>query len=99
MCLKGLQMAYNPADYLTADQLAASEKLQHDYKELKRWAAEPTQISTRTVSEFLSTIQYGLMNEGHNSPAHRLHYIGWAMNTIKTQLAALNTMLKPAPDP
>jgi len=93
MCLKGLQMAYNPADYLTAEQLAASPRLRRDYEKLKKWAAEPTMISPQAIDGFLSTVQYGLMNEGHNAPAHRLHYIDWAMNTIKTQLATLNAML------
>ncbi|MHC4741325.1 MAG: gamma-glutamylcyclotransferase family protein [Planctomycetota bacterium] len=95
MCFKGLQMAYNPADYVTSEQLGASAELRRDYEELKRWAAEPTRIPQQTIGAFLSTVHYGLMNEGHRRPYHRLHYIDWAMNAIQTQLATLNNSLKP----
>lgn len=95
MCLKGLQLAYNPADYLTSEQLAASAKLRQEYEDLKRWAAEPTRISKRTIGSFLSTVHYGLMNEGHHRPYHKLHYIDWAINAIQAQLATVNTALKP----
>jgi len=96
MCLKGLQMGYNPTDYLTAEQLAASPKLRQEYAELKRWAAEPTRIDQETISTFLTTVHYGLMNEGHHCPFHKLHYIDWAMTAIAAQLATLNTTLPPA---
>ncbi len=95
MCLKGLQMAYNPADYLTSEQLAASAELRQEYEYLKRWAAEPTRIPKRTIGSFLSTVHYGLMNEGHHRPYHKLHYIDWAINAIQAQLATVNTALKP----
>ncbi|MHC4265951.1 MAG: gamma-glutamylcyclotransferase family protein, partial [Planctomycetota bacterium] len=45
LCLKGLQLAYNPADYLTNDQLRRNKRLRQEYEELKKWADEPTQIS------------------------------------------------------
>ena len=95
MCLKGLQLGYNPTDYLTTEQLAASPKLRQEYAELKRWAAGPTRIDQETISTFLSTVHYGLMNEGHHRPFHKLHYIDWAMNAIAAQLATLNTTLTP----
>lgn len=95
MCLKGLQLAYNPADYLTSEQLAANAKLRQEYEDLKRWAAEPTRIPKRTIGSFLSTVHYGLMNEGHHRPYHKLHYIDWAINAIQSQLATVNTALKP----
>ncbi|MBC8218812.1 MAG: gamma-glutamylcyclotransferase [Planctomycetes bacterium] len=98
MCLKGLQIAYNPADYLTSEQLAASEELRREYAQLKRWAAEPTRIDEQTISAFLSTVQYGLMNEGHRSPVHRLYYIDWALNAIERQLRTFNRQLKPISD-
>ncbi len=94
MCLKGLQMAYNPADYLTAEQLGSSRKLQREYEELKRWAAEPTQISPQIISRFLNTVQEGLMNEGHHRSAHELHYIDWALSAIDVQLRMFNKQLK-----
>jgi len=99
MCLKGLQLGYNPADYLTAEQLAASPKLRREYEELKRWAAEPTQISARTIRTFLSAVQLGLMNEGRRRPVHQLHYIDWAVNAIDRQLRNCNQMLKSPPTP
>ena len=37
MCLKGLQLSYNPADYLTAEQYKNNQRLQHQYEELKKW--------------------------------------------------------------
>jgi len=94
LCLKGLQLAYNPADYLSADQLKSSRKLQQEYEDLKRWAAEPTEISPQTISKFLNTVQDGLMNEGHRRPAHKLHYIDWALSAIDVQLRMFNKQLK-----
>jgi len=41
MCLKGLQLAYNPADYLTAEQLKKSAKLRREYEELKKASLDP----------------------------------------------------------
>jgi hypothetical protein len=62
LCLKGLQLAYNPGDYLSAEQLKENRKLHHDYEKLKSWAAEPTEISPQTISRFIKTVQAGLMN-------------------------------------
>ena len=98
LCLKGLQLAYNPADYLSAEQLKGSRKLQRQYEELKKWAAEPTQISYQTISRFVSTVQQGLMNERHYRPAHKLHYIDWALSAIDVQLRMFNKQLSKLPD-
>jgi gamma-glutamylcyclotransferase (GGCT)/AIG2-like uncharacterized protein YtfP len=94
MCLKGLQMGYNPADYLTAEQLAASAKLRRDYEELKAWALEPTPISPRIVKKFLAIVREGLMNERHRQPAHELHYIDWALAAIDVQIRMFNEQVK-----
>ncbi|MHC4623770.1 MAG: gamma-glutamylcyclotransferase family protein [Planctomycetota bacterium] len=94
LCLKGLQLAYNPADYLTAEQLKNSKKLRNQYEELKKWAAEPTQISPKTISSFIETVKDGLMNEMHRQPAHKLHYIDWALSAIDVQLRMFNKQLK-----
>jgi len=94
LCLKGLQLAYNPADYLSAEQLKRSEKLRQQYEDLKKWAAAPTEISPRIISKFLNTVQDGLMNERHRRPAHKLHYIDWALNAIDAQLQMFNKQLK-----
>jgi len=94
LCLKGLQFAYNPADYLTAEQLSKSKKLQREYEELKRWAAEPSEISSRTIRKFLDTIRDGLMNEGLHRPVHQLHYIDWALNAVDVQLRMFNKQLR-----
>ena len=94
LCLKGLQLAYNPADYLTVEQLKSSKKLRQQYEELKEWAAEPTQISPQTISKFLKTVQNGLMNERHRRPSHSLHYIDWALSAIDIQLRMFNKQLK-----
>jgi gamma-glutamylcyclotransferase (GGCT)/AIG2-like uncharacterized protein YtfP len=94
LCLKGLQLAYNPDDYLTAEQLRTSKKLQRDYEELKKWAAEPTEISHQIISRFVKTVQDGLMNEVHYRPAHKLHYIDWALSAIDVQLRMFNKQLK-----
>ena len=66
MCLKGLQLAYNPADYLTAEQLKNSAKLRREYEALKTWAANPTEISPKIIRDFLQTVREGLMNEAHH---------------------------------
>ncbi|MHC4555927.1 MAG: gamma-glutamylcyclotransferase family protein [Planctomycetota bacterium] len=94
LCLKGLQLAYNPADYLTAEQLKRSRKLQQQYEDLKKWADEPTEISPQTISRFVKTVQNGLMNEGHQRPIHKLHYIDWALSAIDVQLRMFNKQLK-----
>jgi len=94
LCLKGLQLAYNPADYLSAEQLKESSKLRQQYEELKKWAAEPAEITPQTISKFLNTVQSGLMNEGHRRPAHKLHYIDWALSAIDVQLRMFNKQLK-----
>ena len=94
MCLKGLQLAYNPADYLSAEQLRGNRKLQQQYEDLKKWAAAPTVISPQMISKFLNTVQDGLMNEGHRRPAHKLHYIDWTLSAIDVQLRMFNKQLK-----
>ncbi|MCH8119667.1 MAG: gamma-glutamylcyclotransferase [Planctomycetes bacterium] len=94
LCLKGLQLAYNPADYLTAEQLRGSRKLQQQYEQLKQWAAVPTEISPQTISKFLKTVQSGLMNEGHHRPAHKLHYIDWVLSAIDVQLRMFNKQVR-----
>jgi gamma-glutamylcyclotransferase (GGCT)/AIG2-like uncharacterized protein YtfP len=94
LCLKGLQIAWNADDYLTAEQLRANPRLRQQYHQLKRWAAEPTQISAPTIRRFLHTVQEGLMNERHYRPAHSLHYIEWAVAAIDTQLQAFNEQVK-----
>ncbi len=90
MCLKGLQLAYNPGDYLTAEQLRGSAKLRREYGKLKKWAAQPSPISRHTISRFLKTVQAGLMTEMHRRPAHKLHYIEWALGAIDVQLRMFN---------
>ena len=94
LCLKGLQLAYNPGDYLSADQLRQSRKLQREYRDLKKWAVEPTPIGHQTISKFLNTVQKGLMNEGHRQPVHKLHYIDWILSAIDVQLRMFNKQLK-----
>ncbi len=94
LCLKGLQLAYNPADYIAAEQLKADKKLRRDYRELKKWSAEPTEISAKTISKFISTVQQGLLNEAHRQAAHKLHYIDWALSAIDVQLRMFNKQLK-----
>jgi gamma-glutamylcyclotransferase (GGCT)/AIG2-like uncharacterized protein YtfP len=94
MALKGLQVAYNPADYITPEQMRFSKKLRNDYEELKRWAAYPTEITRQTRSRFLGLIHDGLMHEAHNRPAHKLHYIDWAMGAIDVQLRLFNKQIQ-----
>ncbi|MGD9110166.1 MAG: gamma-glutamylcyclotransferase [Phycisphaerales bacterium] len=94
LCLKGLQLAYNPGDYLTYEQLRSSAKLRREYKELKRWAAEPTEISPQAISIFIKTVREGLMTERHHNPSHRLYYIDWAVGAIDTQLRMFNQKIK-----
>jgi len=94
MCLKGLQLEYNPGDYLTVEQLRSSSKLRREYEELKQWAEEPTEIDSHTISSFLKTVRNGLMNEGLHRPAHKLHYIDWVLNTISVQLRTFNEQVK-----
>ncbi|MCF7956344.1 MAG: gamma-glutamylcyclotransferase [Phycisphaerae bacterium] len=90
MALKGLQIGYNPADYLTPLQLNSSKRARNQYEELKEWAHCPTEISRHTRSRFLQIVQHGLMNERNGKPAHKLHYIEWAIEAIDVQLRLFN---------
>ncbi|MBN2457167.1 MAG: gamma-glutamylcyclotransferase [Sedimentisphaerales bacterium] len=94
LCLKGLQLTYNPGDYLSAEQLKVSSKLRREYNQLKAWAVEPTEISPQTIGMFVKTVQKGLMNEGHHQPVHKLHYIDWALGAIDTQLRMFNKQIR-----
>ncbi|MBM4025336.1 MAG: gamma-glutamylcyclotransferase [Planctomycetes bacterium] len=94
VCLKGLQLAYNPGDYLTADQMQRNPRLRHRYQGLKAWANRPTPLGERTIRRFLDTVRHGLLNERHYRPAHPLHYIEWALNAIDTQLQAFNQQVR-----
>lgn len=94
LCLKGLQLSCNPGDYLTAEQLRSSAELRSQYDELKAWSHEPTAIDAKTVSAFLQAIREGLMVERHTSPAHKLHYINWALSALETQLRAFNQVIE-----
>ncbi|MFH1370312.1 MAG: gamma-glutamylcyclotransferase family protein [Planctomycetota bacterium] len=96
MCLKGLQLAYNPGDYLTVAQLEKSVKLKREYEELKNWSANATEISPRTINSFLETIREGLMNEHHNKPEHKPHYIEWALAATDMRLRTFNEQLSEA---
>ena len=96
LCLKGLQLALNPGDYLNAEQLQAHPRLRQQYEELKQWAHEPTQISPQVIGRFVHAVQRGLLNERHHKPAHSLHYIEWALGAIATQLNMFNQQLKKA---
>lgn len=96
MALKGLQVSYNPADYLTADQLNSSYRLRREYEELKEWAQEPTEIAPQIRARFLSLIYDGLMHEAHQGPAQQLHYIDWAMGAIDVQLRLFNKQIQKA---
>jgi len=94
MALKGLQFAYNPADYLTAQQLTSSRRLQRQYEELKEWSANPMAISRGSRTRFLEAIREGLMQESHRRPYHRLHYIDWAVGAVDIQLRLFNKRLE-----
>jgi hypothetical protein len=94
LSLKGLQLAYNPGDYLTAEQIGRSKRLRQDYEELKKWAAEPTEISPQTIGRFIKTVQSGLMSEMPHRPSHKLHYIDWALSAIDVQLRMFNKQLR-----
>ncbi len=90
MALKGIQLSLNPGDYLTTQQLASSRRLRNEYEELKAWAANPTTISRRSKGRFLDAIYDGLMNEAHNKPYHKAHYIDWALGAIDLQIRLFN---------
>jgi gamma-glutamylcyclotransferase (GGCT)/AIG2-like uncharacterized protein YtfP len=94
LCLKGLQLAYNPADYLTAEQMKRYPRLRREYEQLKHWAAEPTEINSKTIGRFVATVRSGLMNEGHHRPVHELHYIDWAIGTVENELRSFNRQLR-----
>ncbi|MHC4524334.1 MAG: gamma-glutamylcyclotransferase family protein [Planctomycetota bacterium] len=94
MALKGLQIAINPADYLTTDQLQASRRLRNEYEELKEWAANPRPIARTTKRRFLDSIYDGLMHEAYRKPYHKLHYIDWAMGAIDLQIRLFNQRIE-----
>ncbi|MHC4131389.1 MAG: gamma-glutamylcyclotransferase family protein [Planctomycetota bacterium] len=93
LCLKGLQLTYNPADYLTSEQLRRNKRLRQEYEELKKWAEEPTQISQQTIARFIAVVHDGLMNEGVRQPVQKLHYIEWALSALDVRLRMFNKEL------
>ena len=97
MGLKGLQLAYNPADYLSADQLRDSSQLRSEYEELKKWSDQPTEIDRNTIKQFVKLIEEGLMTERHHKPAHKPHYINWALKTLEAQLRIFNKKIIKTP--
>jgi gamma-glutamylcyclotransferase (GGCT)/AIG2-like uncharacterized protein YtfP len=101
MALKGLQLAYNPGDYLTPEQLKQSRRLREQYRQLKEWSAEPTPISRTTRGRFLQAVKKGLLTEAHQRPYHKLHYIDWALGALDIQLRLFNKQLeqKTPPEP
>jgi len=94
MALKGLQLAYNPADYLTTEQFNSSRKFRHQFEQLKEWSDAPTEISRRTRGRFLESIKAGLMVENGHGPYHKLHYIDWALEAIDIQLRLFNQQVQ-----
>jgi hypothetical protein len=96
LCLKGLQLSYNPGDYLTVEQLQQHPDLLEDYHQLKVWSQHPIPISEKTIDMFLTTIHDGLSREAHQRPAHKPHYIEWAMSALDTQLRLFNQQLQRA---
>jgi len=94
MGLKGLQLEYNPGDYLTSEQMQQNPRLARRYRELKEWSQSPAEIGDRTIRRFLDTVHCGLMNERHRRPAHRLHYIDYAVSAIETQLRQFNEQVR-----
>ncbi|MFA7485320.1 MAG: hypothetical protein WCZ89_04795, partial [Phycisphaerae bacterium] len=94
MCLKGLQMAYNPGDYLTVKQLRNSPVLRRQYETLKKWGLSPTEINSETINEFIKTVRSGLMSEGHRQPVHKPHYIEWTVSEIQSKLNNFNEQIR-----
>jgi len=94
LALKGIQLACNPGDYLTAAQLHANPELRRQYGRLKAWATQPTAISPQTMTRFLDTVQQGLMCEGAHTHVHKLHYIDWALSSIDVQLRLFNKQIR-----
>jgi hypothetical protein len=94
LCLKGLQLAYNPGDYLFAEQMQQKPRLYRHYQDLKKWANHPTPLGARTIQRFVDTIRCGLMTEGHHRPVHSLHYIEWVLHAIETQLKTFNQQVQ-----
>ncbi|NLH18135.1 MAG: gamma-glutamylcyclotransferase [Phycisphaerae bacterium] len=98
MALKGLQILYHPADYLTAEQLAHSAALRAQYRKLKDWSRNPSPLSHRTIGRFIDAIRKGLLRECHGKPAHKLHYIDWVLGAIDVQLRMFNKVVESQPE-
>ena len=90
LALKGLQLAYNPGDYLTAAQMDEQPALRQEYEGLKQWASAPAPIPASTTDAFLEAVHHGLAVEGHRRPVHNLHYIDWALGCIRAQFRLFN---------
>ncbi len=97
MALKGIQILYHPADYLTAEQLAHSAALRAQYRKLKDWSQNPSPLSHRTIGRFIDAIRKGLLRERHGKPAHKLHYIDWVLGAIDVQLRMFNKVVEKQP--
>lgn len=97
LCLKGLQMSWNPGDYLKAEQMRRDPRLYRHYRELKDWAFNPTPIGERTIARFVDAVRHGLLTERHHRPAQKRHYIDWALGAIDVQLRMFNQQLSETP--
>ena len=94
MALKGIQVAMNPADTLTAEHLAANSELRDEYEAQKDWTTHPTPIDSTTKKDFLDTVRDGLMHEAHRKPYHQPPYIDRILMAIDSQIRLFNQRIE-----
>lgn len=88
MALKGYQLAENPRPLCPADSLL---NVGHEEMEqLKKWAHNPYPLEEGYINNFLTTVEYGLMNEDNGKPAHKITYIKKNLALLSVQLRARN---------
>ncbi|NIA07036.1 MAG: hypothetical protein GWP14_05280 [Actinobacteria bacterium] len=94
LALKGLQLALDPGDYITPEQLKTHPQLAGELDELFAWSAQPEPIKPKVVGNFCATIFEGLSKERHGKLAHSNTYVQWALDRIASQIAEFNKKLE-----
>ena len=92
MALKGFQIAYAPRPLISRIRFIDQGKLP-EVKALMNWANSPYPLTKSVLTEFLSLVEQGLMNEKEGKPAHKTSYINDCLTGIENSLNKTNDLI------
>ncbi len=93
MALKGFLMGYKPRPFYIRNQASNSSLSTHEADVLMKWAAKPYSLPEKTILQFLSYVEKGLLTERNNFPAHRKKYIIKTLYQLEKALFLRNSLL------